>query len=402
MKEIFMKKIVSLDNVSNKGLSLFPAERYMVASRDQKIEIPACDAIVLRSSDLNHRRIPDGLLAIARAGAGTNNIPVSSMSEMGVVVFNTPGANANSVKELVLAAMIMASRKLVPAIDVARCVIDDGGDILKNAEKVKKAFSGNEIAGKTLGVIGLGQIGVLVANAAIDLGMRVVGYDPNITVHSAWKIHGAVVHAKTLEELLQTSDIVTVHVPFLPETKNLLGEKNLKLLKHGAIVLNFARNGIVDDEAMREVLKSGQCGAYVTDFLSAAYNEFPNVIQLPHLGASTEESEERCAIMAVQELRSYLEDGNIKNSVNFPDVELKRSNGKRIVILHRNKPGMLGALSHILGSKNINIIRMNNDSKGEFAASIFDVENKEVSSETEAQLKAHDGVVRVRILLAMK
>ena len=230
--------------------------------------------------------------------------------------------------------------------------------------------------------------------------MRVVGYDPKITVNSAWKIHGAVVHAKTIEELLQMSDIVTVHVPFLPETKNLLGPKKLKLLKHGCIVLNFARNGVIDDDTMLEVLQSGQCAAYVTDFLSTAYAGMPNVIQLPHLGASTEESEERCAIMAVEELRSYLEDGNIRNSVNFPDVELKRSNGTRIVILHRNKLGMLGALSQVLGSKDINIIRMNNDSKGEFAASIFDVENQEVSSETEAELKEHDGVVRVRIILA--
>ena len=340
------------------------------------------------------------VLAVARAGAGTNNIPVKELSDLGVVVFNTPGANANSVKELVIASMIMASRKVMPALDTAREIVNVGGEVLANAEKAKKAFSGTEIAGKTLGVIGLGQIGVLVANAAIGLDMNVIGYDPNITVHSAWRIHDSVVRAATIEELLEKSDMVTLHVPFIPnETKNLLGPKKLKLLKHGSIVLNFARDGIVDDTTMLEVLQSGQCRAYVTDFLSTAFDGMKNVIQLPHLGASTEESEERCAIMAVKELREYLENGNIKNSVNFPDVELKNRKGTRIVVLHRNKPGMLGDLSHVFGAHGVNIVRMNNDSKGNFAASIFDVEGVEITTETEAELNAQEGVVRVRILL---
>jgi len=393
---------VSLDNISQKGLSLFPGDKYQVIIPDLKKVFPFGNAVVLRSSDLHTTAVwlkSDKMLAVARAGAGTNNIPVAELSENGIVVFNTPGANANSVKELVIASMIMALRKLMPALDKAREIVAAGGEVLKTAEKAKKAFSGNEIAGKTLGVIGLGQIGVLVANAATALDMNVIGYDPNITVHSAWRIHDAVVRAKTIEELLEKADVVSIHVPFLNETKNLLGPKNLKRLKHGSVVLNFARNGIVDVKTMKEVLESGQCRSYITDFLNSAFVGMENVIQLPHLGASTEEAEERCAVMAVNELRDYLEDGNIKNSVNFPDVELGKSTDTRIVVLHKNKPGMLGDLAQVLGRKNINIIRMTNDSKGEFAASLLDVENKNVSFETEARLKEQEGVLRVRILL---
>ncbi|MCK9351521.1 MAG: 3-phosphoglycerate dehydrogenase family protein [Candidatus Paceibacterota bacterium] len=399
---MYTHTIVSLDNISQKGLSLFPGDKYQVIIPDLKKVFPFGNAVVLRSSDLHTTAVwlkSDKMLAVARAGAGTNNIPVAELSENGIVVFNTPGANANSVKELVIASMIMALRKLMPALDKAREIVAAGGEVLKTAEKAKKAFSGNEIAGKTLGVIGLGQIGVLVANAATALDMNVIGYDPNITVHSAWRIHDAVVRAKTIEELLEKADVVSIHVPFLNETKNLLGPKNLKRLKHGSVVLNFARNGIVDVKTMKEVLESGQCRSYITDFLNSAFVGMENVIQLPHLGASTEEAEERCAVMAVNELRDYLEDGNIKNSVNFPDVELGKSTDTRIVVLHKNKPGMLGDLAQVLGRKNINIIRMTNDSKGEFAASLLDVENKNVSFETEARLKEQEGVLRVRILL---
>jgi D-3-phosphoglycerate dehydrogenase len=399
---VYTHTIVSLDNISQKGLSLFPGDKYQVIIPDLKKVFPFGNAVVLRSSDLHTTAVwlkSDKMLAVARAGAGTNNIPVAELSENGIVVFNTPGANANSVKELVIASMIMALRKLMPALDKAREIVAAGGEVLKTAEKAKKAFSGNEIAGKTLGVIGLGQIGVLVANAATALDMNVIGYDPNITVHSAWRIHDAVVRAKTIEELLEKADVVSIHVPFLNETKNLLGPKNLKRLKHGSVVLNFARNGIVDVKTMKEVLESGQCRSYITDFLNSAFVGMENVIQLPHLGASTEEAEERCAVMAVNELRDYLEDGNIKNSVNFPDVELGKSTDTRIVVLHKNKPGMLGDLAQVLGRKNINIIRMTNDSKGEFAASLLDVENKNVSFETEARLKEQEGVLRVRILL---
>ncbi len=397
-----MHTIVALNKISARGLDLFPTERYAVVRHEGEGTLPAASAIVLRSTDLHDLRwwYSDSVLTVARAGAGTNNIPVAELSERGVVVFNTPGANANSVKELVVAAMIMALRHIPAALQKVDALARAGGNVLAASEAAKKAFSGTEVSGKMLGVVGLGQIGVLVANAAHDLGMRVVGYDPAMSVQSAWRIHDGVTRANSIEELLGSVDVVTVHVPFFEATRHLLGPRALKQLKRGVIVLNFSRDGIVDDDAMLAALHDGTCSAYVTDFPHALYAGMEQVIQLPHLGASTAESEVRCAQMAVRQICDYLDMGEIKNSVNFPNVSLRHTEGTRMVILHRNVPAMLGDLSSILGKRGLNIGSLQNESRGAYAATVLCVDAEEVSEEARAQLAGHEDVYRVHVIPA--
>ena len=388
-----MNKILTLNNISVAGLEKFPRESYEIAS-----EIQHPDGILLRSFKMHEMDIPESLKAVGRAGTGVNNIPVDKMSARGVPVFNAPGANANAVKELVLAGMLMSARHIGPAWDFAKSQEGTDEEISKAVEAGKKSFGGFELPGKTLGVVGLGAIGRAVAKVAEDLGMNVIGFDPGLTVEGAWMISSSVEQAPSFDAMLPKVDFLTFHVPLIDVTRNMLNAERIKLLKKNATILNFARGGIIDDEAMAEALTSGHVYGYVNDFANNTLKDVPNVVTLPHLGASTQDAEDNCAIIVSENVREYLENGNIKFSVNFPEVKMPKAEGcHRITIANSNVPNMLGQISSILADANLNISDMVNKSKGELAYTIVDV-NDTVSSDIVDTLEAIDGVLAVRVL----
>ncbi|MCO6411244.1 MAG: phosphoglycerate dehydrogenase [Thiogranum sp.] len=388
-----MYKILTLNNISVAGLERLPRDRYEIAS-----EIQHPDAILLRSFNMHNMEIPPSVRAIGRAGAGVNNIPVDAMSKRGIPVFNAPGANANAVKELVLAGMLMGARNLCQGWRFARELKGDDAEISRQVEAGKKQFAGMELPGRTLGVIGLGAIGVQVANAAHALGMHVIGYDPEITVQSAWQMSSDVEQATGVEDLLARSDFVTFHVPLVDATRHMINAERLRSMKDNVVILNFARNGIVDDEAVVKALDAGKVYAYICDFPSNLLKEHPRVITLPHLGASTREAEDNCAIMVADEIRDYLENGNVRNSVNFPKVYMKRyGEAFRLAVVNRNVPNMLGQISTTLAESGLNIVDMINKSRGELAYTLVDVES-EVGQACIDRISATEGVLAVRVL----
>lgn len=387
-----MFKVLTLNNIAVEGLRHFPRDRYEVAS-----EIAHPDAIILRSYNMHDMVIPDTVAAIGRAGAGTNNIPIESMSARGIPVFNAPGANANAVKELAIAGLLIAARNICDAREYVNGLADTGDKLEKAVEAAKKQFVGFELPGKTLGVIGLGAIGVEVANAALALGMKVVGFDPKITVRRAWQLSAGVEHADTLDQLFQKSDAVTCHIPLVEETKNLVNRDRISLMRNGGVIINFARSGVVDDAAVIAALDSGKLHTYVSDFPTAALIAHKKVVALPHLGASTTEAEENCAIMVAENLKDYLENGNVRFSVNFPESRLPRLDAWRMTIANANVPNMVGQISTGLASAGLNIEDLLNKSIGELAYTIVDV-NGPVSEDTLAQIRAIDGVLTLRNL----
>lgn len=385
-----MFKIQTLNNISVRGLERLPREKYEIAS-----EFTSPDAILLRSFKMHDMEIPSSLKAVGRAGAGVNNIPVDKLSKLGIPVFNAPGANANAVKELVLAGMLLASRNICQAWDFARRLEGSDEEISKAVEAGKKNFGGIELPGRTLGVIGLGAIGRQVANSAAALGMNVIGYDPGITVEGAWKLSSDVEKAKGIDDLLSKVDYVTFHVPLIESTRNLINAERLRLMKKGVIILNFARAGIVDDEAVSAAIKEGQVYAYVCDFPTNLLKNHDRVIALPHLGASTVEAEDNCAIMVADQVKSYLEEGNIINSVNFPEVVMPYTEGCRIGIVNSNVPNMVGQISTAMANAGLNIVDMLNKSKGELAYTLIDV-NQPVPDSVVQAISSINGVLAVR------
>ena len=384
-------EILVINQIAEVGLERFPAERYAVVKESKDPW-----AILVRSQDLHKFEFGPSLRAVGRAGAGVNNIPVPVLSKRGIPVFNAPGANANAVKELVLAGMLIAARNLAPALDFVRG-LKKGEGLDKTVESGKKQFAGFELPGHTLGVIGLGKIGSLVADAAIRLGMNVLGYDPHITVEAAWSLPSQVRRANSVDDLLKASHFVTLHVPLVEKTRDLVNAKNIDLLPKGAVLLNFSREGVVSEEAVAKALASQRLRWYVTDFPSAALLANPGVIALPHLGASTAEAEDNSAVMVVDELREYLEHGNLQNAVNFPDASMAREAPYRLSIANANVPDMLGRISHTLGKRKINIHNMLNKSKGEIAYTLVDTDN-EVPEDVLDELRRTSGVLAVRYL----
>ncbi len=387
-----MFKIQTLNKISSHGLSLLPHDNYEYAS-----EIVNPDAALVRSFNMLDMDLPLSMKAIARAGAGVNNIPIAKCSERGIVVFNTPGANANAVKELVLMGLIIASRRAYQGIAWAKSLIGKGDAVPKLIEDGKSNFDGPEIKGKKLGVVGLGAIGVMVANDAEALGMEVSGYDPFLSVDSAWGLSRTVKKALSLDSLIAESDYITLHTPLNDKTKGMINKDKLALMKKGVRILNFARGGLVNNKDLEEAIKQGVIAAYVTDFPDEELLKMDNVIPIPHLGASTPESEENCAVMAVEQLKDFLEYGNIKNSVNFPECIMPPSGQKRIIIANKNIPNMIGQITPVLAEKKINIAEMLNKSKGDYAYNIIDIDNN-VSDELVGKLRKIEGVVMVRVI----
>lgn len=387
-------KIRTYNRISDLGLNRFPADRYVVAP-----EVKEPHAFILRSHKLHNESVPDSLVAVARAGAGVNNIPVEQYSHQGIVVFNTPGANANAVKELVTAAMLLSSRNILGGMNFVQQLtdIDDPAEMAQRLEREKKQFAGREIAGKTLGVIGLGAIGSMVANMALELGMQVAGYDPAISVDAAWRLSHRVARVESLEALLSVSDFVTVHVPVIEQTRHLLNAETLAHMKTGARLLNFAREEIVDVNAVISALDSGRLASYATDFPIPALLGRENALLFPHIGASTEEAEENCAVMAAEQLMDFLENGNIHNSVNFPATHMARNGGFRITFCNDNVPRVLGSVLSVLADHNINVNDMVNKSRGDIAYNIIDVENQPSAEILDAIARA-DGVIRIRMV----
>lgn len=387
-----MYKIQTLNKIDPEGLKIFPLDQYEIAS-----EFAAPDAIIVRSQAMHDLELPASLLSIARAGAGVNNIPVEKCTEKGIVVFNTPGANAHGVKEIVIAGMLMASRDIAGSIEWAKTLKGKGAEVPGLVEKGKSNFGGTEIRGKKLAVIGLGAIGVLVANAAQALGMDVVGYDPYISVAHAWRLSRNVKKAEGLESLLANADFVSLHVPQIPETKGFINKDRLKMMKPGVKILNFARGGLVNNQDMIEAIEAGIVGKYVTDFPEDELINVKNIIAIPHLGASTEESETNCAIMAVNQTIDYLENGNIINSVNFPSTEMERNGGARIVVANKNIPKMVSQISALLAHEGLNISNMLNRNKDEIAYNIIDIDGS-IPSTIKDMISEIEGVIMVRIL----
>jgi D-3-phosphoglycerate dehydrogenase len=385
-------RIQTLNNIAKVGLERLPAERYEVGG---KITDP--DGILVRSQDMHKMDIAARVQAIARAGAGTNNIPIKQMSARGVPVFNAPGANANAVKELVIAGMLLAARNLVPAVRFVDGLSGDDDSLHKQVEDGKKNFAGIELPNHTLGIIGLGKVGSLVADAAIKLGMNVLGFDPHITVDAAWSLPSQVKKANSVEEVLKASDFVTLHVPLMDATRNLISAERLQLCRDGVIVLNFARDGIVDLDAVLAGIAARKVQAYVCDFPAQKLTGKAGVVALPHLGASTGEAEDNCAIMVADQLRDYLEHGNIRNAVNFPDVSMSRESPFRIGIANSNVPNMLGQISTAMAEAGLNIHNMLNKSKGEMAYTLVDVDSA-VNDDVVARIAAIKGVLAVRYL----
>jgi D-3-phosphoglycerate dehydrogenase len=387
-------RILTLNQISSAGLKRFPSGQYVVGPQTDEP-----DAILVRSQDMHRMAIGASVKAIGRAGAGTNTIPVAQMSRRGVPVFNAPGANANAVKELVLAGLLMASRNLVPAVGFVETLQGDDRTIDKLVEDGKKQFSGSELPKRTLGVVGLGRIGSLVADAAIKLGMNVLGYDPEITVEAAWSLSSQVKKAHSIEEVLKNSEYVTLHVPLLDLTRNLVNAERLKVMKHGAILLNFSRDGIVDNDAVLEALHAKRLRYYVCDFPAGKLIGEPHVIALPHLGASTREAEDNCAVMVVDQVRDFLEHGNIRNAVNFPDVAMDRESPYRVGIANANVPNMVGQISTTMAQAGLNIHNMLNKSKGEMAYTLVDVDSP-VPDGVIARIAKIEGVLSVHYLPA--
>lgn len=386
-----MYKILTLNNISKVGLDRFPTDLYQVSA-----EVAEPDAIMLRSYKMHDMAIPASVKAVGRAGAGVNNIPVDKMSAAGIPVFNAPGANANAVKELVLAGMLLAARNVVQAWHYTRDLEGDDDSLNKQVEAGKKTYKGFELPGRTLGVIGLGAIGVKVANAALDLGMNVLGYDPQITVRNAWQLHSGVEQAVSVEDVMSRSDFLTLHVPLNEHTQGLVNAERIRLMPRGATVLNFARDGIVDAEAVEAALDEGRLHAYICDFPSKRLKAHPKVVALPHLGASTDEAEDNCAVMIAKQLREYLENGNISNSVNFPDAKMPRvENTCRIAIVNANVPNMVGQISTALANHELNIADLLNKSRGDLAYTLVDVDGSAPQSVLD-EIGAIEGVLSVR------
>lgn len=386
-----MYKILTLNKISETGLKNFP-DTYTHSGEEANP-----DAILVRSASMHDMELPESTKAIARAGAGVNNIPIDKCSEKGIVVFNTPGANANAVKELVLCAMLLSSRKIVSAIDWTKTLKGNGAEIPKMVEKGKSAFAGPELKGKALGVIGLGAIGVLVANAALSLGMTVYGYDPFLSVDAAWSLSRGVHHAASLDEIFANSDYITLHVPSTPDTKGMICKKNIDTMKDSVRIMNFARGDLVNTADILEALNNSKVAAYATDFGCEELIGAPGVLVLPHLGASTPESEDNCAVMAVDEVRDYLENGNITHSVNLPAVSVPRTGRSRITIIHKNVPNVISKITSTVAGENINIDNMVNKSRGEYAYTMLDTD-ADVSEEAIAAISALDEAIRVRVI----
>ncbi|MDQ0215295.1 D-3-phosphoglycerate dehydrogenase [Oikeobacillus pervagus] len=391
-----MYAIKPLNNIAKCGLDVFNKDLYEV--NDQS-ENP--DGIILRSFNMHDMEFPENLKGIARAGAGVNNIPVQSCSEKGIVVFNTPGANANAVKELVLATILASSRNLIDGVSWVKTLEGEGEKVPKLVEAGKKEFVGREIAGKTLGVIGLGAVGALVANSALALDMEVMGFDPFISVDTAWNLSRNVQRAMTIEQIFSSCDFITVHVPLTEQTRGMFNKEAFSLMKNNVKILNFSRGELANEEDLKAAIESGIVGKYITDFPNENVINMKNVIAIPHLGASTKESEENCAIMAARQLKNYIETGNIKNSVNFANVELPYVGKRRITIAHHNVPNMVGQITAILAHYHLNIADMLNRSKGEFAYTLIDIDNEvedAIVPELKEKIKTVSGVVRVRVI----
>ena len=389
-----MFNIRTYNALSAKGLERFSTDKYIVSE-----DCEAPEGFMLRSQKLHSEIVPDSLLAVARAGAGVNNIPVDRYTEQGIVVFNTPGANANAVKELIVAGLLLGSRDIYGGMTYVQELdhMDDSDDMGKLLEKEKKRFAGAEITGKTLGVVGLGAIGSIIANLALDLGMNVIGYDPAISVEAAWQLSSRVERMESLEKLLAHADFVTLHVPAIPATKHLINQQTLSGMKSTAKILNFAREEIVNTDDMVEALESGSIAGYISDFPTPALLGRENVLLMPHIGASTGEAEENCAVMAADQLKDFLENGNIHNSVNYPPTKMSRNGGSRITFSNNNVPKVLGSVLSILADSEINVVDMVNKSRGEIAYNIIDVEG-DISTQLREKIAQVDGVMRVRLL----
>ena len=385
-------KVLVLNQISANGLKRLPDENYTTGK-----DLADPDAVLVRSADMHGIDIAASVKAIGRAGAGTNNIPVKAMSARGVPVFNAPGANANAVKELVLAGMLMAARNLAPAQRFVEQLDPASADLDKTVEDGKKNFAGYELAGQTLGIIGLGKIGCLVADAAIKLGMNVLGYDPEITVDAAWSLPAQVKQASSVTDVLKNANFISLHVPLVEATRDLVNDRNVALTRPGAVVLNFSREGVVSDSAVLAALDSGQLGWYICDFPSGKILRHPKVVALPHLGASTREAEENCAVMVADQLRDYLEHGNVTNAVNFPQVSMARESRFRVAIANANVPNMLGQISTAMANAGLNIHNMVNKSRGDMAYTLVDVDSP-VGDSVIAALRGIDGVLAVRYL----
>lgn len=387
-----MFKILTYNNIAPSGLEKFPRERYEVAS-----EIQHPDAILLRSYDLHGVPIPETVKAVGRAGAGVNNIPVPEYSKRGIPVFNAPGANSNAVKELVIAGMLLAARNICAGWDYARKLEGDDESIHKQVEKGKKQFVGFELAGKTLGVLGLGAIGVRVANAALGLGMKVIGFDPQLTVESAWQLSSSVARAASVDDLISKADLVSLHVPLNDHTRHLINAARLDFMKKGATLLNFSRAGVVDEAAVLAALDEGRLHAYVCDFPGRRVIAHSRTIVLPHLGASTGEAEDNCSVIVAERVKDFLENGNIRHSVNFPDVIMPRTEGMRLGIANENVPNMVGQISAALAEANLNILDLLNKSRGDYAYTLVDL-NSAVPDETLARIRSIQGVLSARVI----
>ena len=387
-----MIKILTLNNISRAGLDRLPDDMYQVGD-----DLSEPDAILLRSFDMHDYPVPDSLKAVARAGAGVNNIPYQAMAARGIPVFNAPGANANAVMELTITGMLLAARNVAPALEFVRGLGGDDETITRLVEEGKKQFAGFELPGRTLGVIGLGAVGVKVANAALHLGMHVIGYDPDITVGRAWQLSSDVRQASSVNDLLKSADVVSVHVPLNDRTRDLIDSRGLGIMRDGATVLNFSREGIVNDDAIVAGIESGKLHAYVCDFPSRRLVGRASVIVLPHIGASTREAEDNCAVMVVDQLRDYFEEGNVRNSVNFPEVVIPRNEGNRVALVNANVPNMLGQISTTLAEAGLNIIDMLNKSRGEIAYTLADVDDP-IPEAVMHKLAAIEGVIAARSL----
>lgn len=386
-----MYKIKTYNKISKSGLEVFD-DKYTIGD-----EVENADGAIVRSAALHDTEFPDSLKAIARAGAGTNNIPIDRCSEQGIVVFNTPGANANAVKELVIAGLLISSRRVISAIDWAKTLKGKGDEVGKLVEKGKSAFAGPEIKGKKIGVIGLGAIGVMVANAANHLGMTVLGYDPYLSVNSAWNLTHNAIHIYDIKEIFEQCDYITVHVPLTPNTKNLINAEAIAKMKSGVRILNFSRDALVNSGDIKTALESGKVAAYVTDFPTDDILDVDGVIAIPHLGASTPESEDNCAAMAAKELIDYIENGNIVNSVNLPEITMPRSGESRVCVIHKNIPNMLTSITGIFAENNVNIENMLNKSRGDYAYTMLDICSPETENVSE-KIAAIDGVIKVRVI----
>jgi len=389
-----MRKIRTYNAISSKGLDRFPADKYSVAA-----DCAAPEGYLLRSQKLHAEEVPASLLAVARAGAGTNNIPTANYTEQGIVVFNTPGANANAVKELIVAGLLLGSRDIFGGMNYVQELghMDDSGEMGKLLEKEKKRFAGTEVVGKTLGVVGLGAIGSIIANLALDLGMNVIGYDPAISVEAAWQLSSRVERMESIEALLSRADFITLHVPAIAATKHLINKETLSLMKPTAKILNFAREEIVSTEDMVAALDAGTIAGYISDFPAPALLGRKDVLLMPHIGASTEEAEENCAVMAADQLMDFLENGNIHNSVNFPPTKMSRNGGSRITFSNNNVPKVLGSVLSILADAEHNVVDMVNKSRNEIAYNIIDLQG-ELTGDIAEKIAAVDGVMRVRVL----